>query len=188
MSQRIRVHARVLAAACALLASGLTQARAQDKPTEWESGGRSRAYLTSLVGPGALLSVGVTTGIDEARDDPPEWGFGKRAASNMGRQVVQETVRHGLAAALSRSVVYQPCECNAFIPRVAHAFVETVTDRSREGKRMVAISRFAGAYAGAAAEAQWRPDRSSPEILATATSAIIYGGIGNLWREFIRWP
>lgn len=166
---------------------------AQTGGPEWEPGGRKRAYMSSLIGPGALISLAATSGIETAREDPPEWGddlngFGKRFASNAGRNVIQQSVRHGVSAAFDRSVVYQKCECNSMLQRTGHAFVETVTDRDRQGSRMISVSRFLGAFAGAYAEQQWRPDRSGSEAAAVALSTVVFGTLGNLWREFIGWP
>ncbi len=157
---------------------------------EFEPGGRTRAYVNSLVGPGALISLGIGTAIDQARDEPPQWGdsWDKRLASNAGRNAVQETVRHGIAAAFNRSVSYRRCSCDAIGSRIGNAIVETITDRDRNGNRSFAVARFAGSYAGAYAESTWRPDRDTPEILAVGTSVLLFGTVSNLWRELVGWP
>src|SRR5687768_9883242 len=175
----------------ALLAMVTGQASAQGR--EFEAGGRGRAYVNSLIGAGALVSLGISTVIDHRQDDPLEWGdgtegFAKRLGSNAARNLAQESVRHGLAAVLGRSVTYQRCECNGFFPRVGNAVVEVVTDRNRDGDRMIAISRFAGAYAGAAAETLWHPDRSGAEVINVAANTLLWGTVSNLWREFVGWP
>jgi hypothetical protein len=157
---------------------------------EFEPGGRTRAYVNSLIGPGALVSLGIGTGIDQASDEPPEWGnhWEKRLYSNFGRNVAQESVRHSLAALFGRSVTYRRCTCDNIPSRIGNAIVEVVTDRDRDGDRFLAIPRFAGSYAGAYAESTWRPDRDGPEILAVGTSVLLFGTVSNLWREFVGWP
>ena len=157
---------------------------------EFEPGGRTRAYVNSLIGPGALVSLGIGTGIDQASDEPPEWGnhWEKRLYSNFGRNVAQESVRHSLAALFGRSVTYRRCTCDGIPSRIGNAIVEVVTDRDRDGDRFVAIPRFACSYAGAYAESTWRPDRDAPEILAVGTSVLLFGTVSNLWREFVGWP
>src|SRR5687767_1496470 len=85
------------------IAASSAVAQRKPEPSEWDQGGRLRAYRVSLVGPAALVGVGITTAVDHARDDPPEWGeagqngLARRTASNLGRMVVTQTVRHGLA-------------------------------------------------------------------------------------------
>jgi hypothetical protein len=99
--------------------------------------------------------------------------------------VVQESVRHGLAAVLNRSVSYQPCSCKNVAGRIGNALLETVTDRDRTGDRMIAIPRFAGAYAGALAESTWRPDDTSLEVVSIGLSSVVFGAVGNLAKEFL---
>jgi hypothetical protein len=177
-------------AVCGFLALSLITPVHAQAGREWEPGGRGRAYVNSLVGPGALMGLGLATAIDQARDDPPQWGnsWEKRLASNAGRNAVQETVRHGIAAVLDRSVSYRRCSCAGIGSRIGNAVVEVVTDRDRNGGRSFGIARFAGSYAGAYAESTWRPDRDAPEILAVGTSILLFGTASNLWREFVGWP
>ena len=52
---------------------------------------RGGTYIHDLVGPGALVGVGLGAGYAQWRTDPPEWGtgaggYGKRAASTAGEQ------------------------------------------------------------------------------------------------------
>ena len=181
-------------ALASLLASSLASAAAaQGTPPEWQPGGRARAYARALFGPSALVGIGVSSAIDHSREDPPEWGddfdgLVKRVGSNAARNAVQETIEHGLAALLDRSVVYQKCTCSGVVPRAAHALVETVTARTREGDRKIGLPRFAGAYGGALIERTWRPDREGIDVLKIGTSTIVSGTLGNLWREFVGWP
>ena len=184
----MRLQVLVFAAALNTLA---IDAHAQGR--EFEPGGRGRAYINSLVGPGALVGLAISTTADQLQEDPPEWGTDseglfKRLGSNAARNGVQESVRHGLAAVMGRSVTYQPCNCSGFFPKVGNAIKEVVTDRNRAGERMIAIPRFAGAYAGAAAEPLWHPDDDQARILAVAANTILWGTVSNLWREFVGWP
>lgn len=167
-------------------------AAAQGGP-EWEAGGRARAYARGLFGPGALVGIAGSTALDQAGKDPTEWGddaggFGRRLASNAGRNAVEETIRHGLAAAMRRSVVYQRCGCRDVGGRIEHAWLEAITDRNRAGDRMLSLPRLAGAYGGALAERGWRPDREPIDVVAIGTGTILFAGLSNLWREFVGWP
>jgi len=69
--------------------------------------------------------------VDQARNDPPEWGGGgagyeKRAASNVGEFVIQESVTEGLAAMLKHSLDYTRCRCTATGPRIGHALLREI--------------------------------------------------------------
>jgi hypothetical protein len=179
-----------------LLVAGFPGAvRAQEvTPPEWQPGGRVREYGQSLLGPPAIVDVGVAAGLDQWRDEPEEWdqdigGFGQRLASNAGRNAVEESARHGLAALMDRSVTYQRCTCSAVGGRVWNAFLETITDRDREGDRLPAIPRLAGSVAGAYAESSWRPGEDDrTDVVRIATRSVLFGMLGNLWTEFVGWP
>jgi hypothetical protein len=59
----------------------------------------------------------VYAGVDQARNNPVEWGkgwsgYGKRSASNIGEFLIQETTTDLLAAALNRPLDYQRCRCS----------------------------------------------------------------------------
>jgi hypothetical protein len=102
--------------------------------------------------------------------------------------MVEESVRHGLAAVMDRSVTYQRCTCESIGGRTLHAFIETVTDRSVEGERRLALPRLVGVYAGAFAEAAWRPSEEGADVFRIGTRGIVFAFLGNAWREFVDWP
>jgi hypothetical protein len=191
-TKHLRMSGRVGLAALlyALVLALPGQAQQRRVNSEWQPGGRRDAYLHDIFGTGALVSTAASSAIDQISNDPEEWGDGadgflKRVASNAGRRVVQESVRHGLAAAMDRSVQYERCTCTDAGARLGHVLVETVTDRDEAGHRMIAIPRFAGAYAGAFAEHIWRPNETGVEIFTTGLSAIVFGAVGNFSKEFL---
>ena len=184
----------VVALLAILLAAGRGTALAQveGSDAEWSNEARLKAYQHDLFGVPALVGLAATSTYDHLRDDPEEWddgaeGLGIRVASNAGRIVVGQSVRHGLAAALSRSTRYRRCECTGFFPRIGHAFVETVTDRNREGERWVSIPRIGGSLAGAYAQMLWRPEITAGEAAVDAAGGILYGAGVNAVRELIGW-
>ena len=176
-----------------LAAGGWTALAAQTAAAEWQPNGRLHEYARSTIGVPALVDVGVGSVADQLNDEPQEWdddfeGFAKRFASNAGRNTVEESVRHGLAAVLDRSVTYQRCTCETVPGRTWHALVETVTDRGRDGARGPAIPRFAGWYGGALAEELWSPDEGGSDVLRVGTRGVLFGFLGNVWKEFVGWP
>jgi hypothetical protein len=178
---------RMAAAALALLLTA-TAAQAQwrvgsDSATRWTRYGRSLAYGTAM---GFAYA-----GVDQARDEPAEWGrdirgYGKRLASNVGEFVIQETVTEGLAAALHRPLDYQRCHCGSTMKRIGWAVRGAVTDQLSNGTHPIAIPRIVGAYAGSFAQASWRPsdsDRTRVALL-NGTTSLGVGALINLFREF----
>jgi hypothetical protein len=177
-----------------LAASSAAAAGAQETTApEWQPGGRESEYVESMFGLPAIVDVGLATALDQLRDNPEEWdqdieGLGKRVASNAGRNTVEESVRHGLAALMDRSVNYEPCTCADFGGRVWNAVLETVTDRDQDGDRLPAIPRLAGATVGAFAESAWQPGEDNNDVLRVATRSLLFGTLGSLWKEFVGWP
>lgn len=138
---------------------------------------------------GTLLAFGYA-GIDQWRDDPPEWGPGgkaywKRFASNEGEFVIQETTTEILAGVLDRPLDYQRCPCTGTMDRIGWALHESFTDVMPDGTHPLAVPRIVGAYTGAFAQALWRPSTSDRLRVAVAngtTSLLIGAGI-NLFQE-----
>jgi hypothetical protein len=133
-------------------------------------------------------------GVDQLRNDPVEWGkgwrgYGKRAASNVGEFLIQETVTEGLAAAMNRPVDYRRCRCRGFGDRVWSAFRGAVTDQMPDGSHPLAVPRIVGAYAGSIAQAEWRPATTTSRArvaLVNGTSSLVIGGLINLYYEVRR--
>jgi hypothetical protein len=169
-------------------------ARAQGKPAadpyEYVTPKNLRHDVIYGVGLGLVYA-----GVDQARDRPSEWGsgssgFGKRVASNVGAFLVQESVTAGLSAAMQRPVRYRRCDCTGTGRRLTWALSGAFADPVPGGGRVLATPRIAGAFAGAAAQAAWRPEPANGRV----ASALLYGGsslvIGagiNVIHEFW-WP
>ena len=121
--------------------------------------------MFELADPLALANALALGLYDHARTEPYEWGGGmdaltQRIASRAGGHVIGTSVRHGLAAVLGRSTNIEPCRgCASTEDRVAHAIVETFTDRDlATGRRVISEPYLAGTFAGAIAPTLWHPD------------------------------
>lgn len=178
-----------VSAVALLLASATAQAQwrvGSDSSSRWTRFGRDAAYGT--------LEALAFSGVDQLRKQPPEWGtgwrgYGRRFASNEGEFLIQEGVTEGLAAALHRPLDYQVCRCRATVDRLAWALKTSVTDPLPNGKSPLAIPRIVGAYAGALAQASWRPANGESRgqlVLVNGTTSLLIGAGINLWREFRR--
>jgi hypothetical protein len=145
------------------------------------------------LGYGALMGLAFA-GIDQARNDPPEWGgggrgYGKRAASNVGEFAIQEGATEGLAAIMNRPLDYKRCKCQNTGARIRHAFLGAVTDEMPDGSHRFAVPRVTGAYVGSFAQGAWRPNggRNWAQVgLGRGTASIAVGGFINLFHEFVK--
>jgi hypothetical protein len=158
-------------------------------PTKGE---RFKRYVNSTVGPFRLARTAVSAGLDQWKDNPEEWGqgmegYGKRYASGLGRNALQQTITYGLDSALHLDTGFQRSNRDGFFPRLKHALLENVTSRTRSGKRVIAAPRFVGVYTGAViASETWYPERYSyKDGLRNGTGTIVVGFGINLIREFV---
>jgi hypothetical protein len=175
----------VAAAVLLIPASASAQWRVgKDSATRWTRFGRDLAY-------GAVVGLGYAA-VDQAFNSPPQWGggmagYGRRAASNVGEFVIQESVTEGLAAAMKRPLDYQRCQCTETKQRVWSAVEQSFTDKMPDGSYQVAWPRIIGSYVGAAAQATWRPSNGNNKFAQAALNGTTSLGLGvfiNLFYEF----
>ena len=168
---------------CVASAGARAQVRVgRDSSTRLNRFGRDLIYGTGM---GLLFG-----GLDQVRNDPPEWGKGwegyrKRAASDVGEFVIQEGTTAALAAALHRPLDYERCPCRGAWNRARWALLGSVTDPLPDGRHPLAVPRIVGAYAGSFAQASWRPsdgDRVRTSVVNGTLSLLIGAGI-NLFQE-----
>ena len=158
-------------------------------PTKEE---RFKRYVKDTVGPWRLLRTAASAGIQQWQDSPEEWGqgmegYGKRFASNFGRNVIQQSVTYGLDSALGLDTGFQRSKREGFGPRLKDALVQNMTSRTKSGKRVISVPRFAGVYTGAiVASETWYPDRYSyKDGLRHGTGTLLWGFGINVVREFL---
>ena len=149
-------------------------------------------YVKDTVGPLSLTRSAVSAGIDQWSDSPEEWGqgmkgYGRRYASRFGRNLVQQSVTYGLDEAFGLDSEFKRSTDEGFGARVKHAFLETITSRTKSGKRVLSAPRLAGVYTGAiVATETWYPERYSyKDGLRMGTRGLITGFGINLVREFL---
>jgi hypothetical protein len=174
----------LLAAAVLLATADASAANAQDVNS------RKHNYVVSLVGPGALFSIGAAAAVDQLENDPESWektteGFGKRLASSAGSRFANQTTRHGIAALLDRTTEYHRCGCTSFGSRFGHAVAGAIIDKNDSGQHGLSVAQLAGAAAGAAAPTLWRPDYDGAEALKAAGLSLGLSALGNVVKEFI---
>jgi len=153
---------------------------------------RFNRYLKSTVGPFRLVWSAGAAGIDQWRDHPEEWGqgmkgFGRRYASNLGQNAIHQTVTYGLDEAFGLDTGFKKSTREGFGGRLKDALLQNVTSRTKSGRRVVSVPRFAGAYSGAIISREtWYPERYSYKDGLRAGTGNLLTGFGiNLLREFV---
>jgi hypothetical protein len=159
------------------------------RPTENE---KLRLYFFDAFGPYAFTEAVFAGGIQQVTKSPPEWGgrwngFGERAASSFGIQLMTTTTRYGLAKVFHEDAAYYRCECTGFLPRVGHALISTLTARQgEEGQTVFSIPGLVSPYAGTMTSLAWYPGRFGvKDGLRMGNYNLLGQAAGNLALEFI---
>ena len=153
---------------------------------------RFKRYLENTVGPWTLIGIAGAAGIDQWDKNPPEWGqgasgYGKRFASDLGTNAIQQSTTYGLSEAFRLDSSFNKSTRNGFGPRLEDALLQNVTSRTRKGKRVISAPRLAGFYVGGlVATEAWYPSRFSyKDGLREGTYALAFGFATNVIEEFI---
>ena len=153
---------------------------------------RRQRFVRNAVGPFALGRVGFSAGLAQWNDSLEEWGqgakgYGKRYASQFGKNAIRQTVIYGLSEALKLDTGFEKSRRKGFLPRLGDALEQSVTSRTRSGKRVISAPIFAGTYAGAIVPYEtWYPSRYSyKDGLRSGTYSIAKSVGLNIVREFL---
>jgi len=157
-----------------------------------DAAARRKRFVNSLIGPVALGRMVFNAGVSTWTNSPEEWGthwegFGRRFASNLGKNGIRQVTSFGLDEALKYDSYFYRSKNKSVGARLKNALISPVTARDREGKRVIGIPRIAAAYTSSiiAVEA-WYPDRYNwKDGLITGTTSLGFNAAFNLFREFI---
>lgn len=165
------------------------QTSAYTRPTAEK---RFKRYVNSVIGPYALVGTTFSAGIATATNEPEEWGkkwegFGRRFASNLGRNAIGNTTTYALDEALKLDSTFYRSQKRDAGSRIKNAFLSTVTARKPNGKRIIGIPRLVGTYTGhiVAAEAWFPPRFDYKDGLRSGTISLGVNSAINLLREFV---
>ena len=153
---------------------------------------RFKRYVNSTVGPFALARQVAGAGISTWRNSPEEWGphwegFGKRVASNFGKNLIKQTTIYGLDEALKLDSHYYRSKKKDAGSKIANALLSPVSARNSSGKRVIGIPRLVGTYGASIIAAEtWYPDRYTwKDGAKNATISLGINAAFNLVKEFI---
>ena len=169
-----------------------TQQTASNGYTRPTSKKRLSRYVNSMVGPFTLARQVAGAGISTWRNSPEEWGgqwegFGKRLASNFGKNVIKQTTIYGLDEALKLDSGYYRATGKSTGAKIRNALISPVTARTPSGKRTIGIPRLVGTYSGnIIARETWYPDRYDwKDGVRSGTISLGIGAAFNLFKEFV---
>ncbi|HEY3581028.1 MAG TPA: hypothetical protein VGK82_10805 [Pyrinomonadaceae bacterium] len=173
-----------------------TRTSAQPAPTPTfvfpDNHERFKRYVKSTIGPVRLGWSAADAGIGQWKNSPEEWGqgargYGKRYASSLGANAIHQSVTYALDEALDLDTGFQKSTRSGFFPRFKDALIQNLTSRTRTGKRVISVPRFAGVYSGAIISREtWYPERYSyKDGLRSGTRSLLEGFGLNLVREFV---
>lgn len=153
---------------------------------------RFKRYVRGTIGPFTILRNAAAAGLDQWNDLPEEWGqgaegYGKRFASNMGKNAIRQTVQYGLSEAFRLDTGFAKSKKKGFWPRLSDALVQNVTSRTKSGKRVLSAPILVGVYSSSIiAYETWYPDRHNyKDGLRSGTYTLLTGFGINVVREFV---
>lgn len=153
---------------------------------------RFSRYLNDVAGPTSFIGPLFGAGINTASNSPEEWGgkwkgFGRRFASEIGKNAIKETTAYALDEAFKLDSRYYRSTKSGFVPRLKHAVISSVTARNKNGKTVFGFPRIAGGYASEIiAYETWYPKRFGVKdgfregTISIGTNALI-----NIFKEFV---
>lgn len=149
-------------------------------------------YVNSVFGPVTIGRNLFNSGVATWSNSPEEWGgqwegFGRRVASNFGRNVIRQTTTFGLDSAMNLDSHFYRSKNRSIKARIYNAVISPVTARKPSGKRTIGIPRIAGAYGSSIiAYEAWYPSRYDyKDGLKSGTISLGFNAAFNLFREFI---
>jgi len=124
-------------------------------------------------------------------DTPRDWdqgvsGFGRRAASSFGRNVVQQSVKAGVSAALKNEVRYVPSRSKNVWARISNAVTADLVTYNSSGGRTFNAGALSGVAVAEATANLWFPDRyrTASQTFGRIGLVLAYDCASNLFREF----
>ena len=140
----------------------------------------------------ALGRTVATAGVATWRNSPEEWGtkwegFGRRVASNFGRNVIKQTTIYGLDEALKVDSNFYRMKNQSIGSRIGNALISPVTARKPNGERTIGVPRLVGTYGAAIISREvWYPDRYNwKDGVRSGTISLGFNAAFNLVKEFI---
>lgn len=182
----------IIAIALILFGSFIAAAQATGTYSRPNAETRLKRFVLSAIGPYAIGSAVAGSAFGTMIDYPKEWGrtgngFGRRFASNLGKNVAASSIVYVIDEAARLDSHYYKSRKRDVGSRVANALLSTFTARTASGRRTFGVSRIVGSYgADMLAKEIWYPSRYRwHDGLSGGTISIGINMMTNLIREFV---
>lgn len=183
----------IIAAVLTLIAASGISAQTTGTYQRPDPAERRANYLKSIFGPTALARVAATATWGTIRNSPEEWGkkaegFGRRFASDFGKNVIKQSTIAGLDEVLEVDSRFYRSTKRDLKSKIGNALLSTVTARKPSGKRVIGVPRIAGTYISSVVAAEaWYPKRYDyRDGLRNGTISLGVNAAVNLFRELIK--
>jgi hypothetical protein len=154
---------------------------------------KARVFGHRIIAPTSLATAAFSSGIDQWRDSPPEWGqgmagYGRRYGSKTGTRTAENGIGFLTAAALHQDPRYFHSSDTGVWRRAKYAVKRTVVTRNDSGQQTIAVWNITAHYGAQFVSNIWRPERVTPvpDTLARGSVSMGYDAASNLFKEF--WP
>ena len=123
---------------------------------------RSRKYILSAFGPGAVARAATSSGVRQLEDAPKEWregpeAYGDRFGSAFAQNVIRQALEFGGSTALHQDNRYFRSSETGFGKRAKHAVASVFLARTEGGESQFAYSRFGAVLGSAFISRLWQP-------------------------------
>lgn len=166
-----------------------TQQRSYVRP---DASTRLKRFVNATAGPYAIARQIGGAGIATWRNSPEEWGgqwegFGKRVASNFGKNAIKQTSIYALDEALKLDSHYYRSTKKDPSSRIKNALISPVTARNSKGKRVIGVPRLVGTYTASITAAEvWFPKRYDwKDGVRSGSISLGFNAAFNLFKEFV---
>ena len=153
---------------------------------------RAKSSLRRALGPESFGLGILTSGIQTWRGRPEAWGsdwegFAQRFGMRMSRSVLSNGIDFGLGAALGTDPRYRRLGRGGFGGRLKYAFKASFYHYDSEGRRVPAVSRFAGIVGSNVIVNHWMPpgDNLKSDVARRCGQQVAWHIGWNVFREFL---
>lgn len=143
-------------------------------------------------GPRGLLDAGLGAAVDQARNEPHEWGggamaFADRFGSSFGAHLSSQSMEFLLESALHEDPRYFPSSQKGFGARMKHALFATVVTRTDSGSQRIAVAKIASAFGTGQLVNVWQPPSTGSVGDGLTRTGFIFAehAAWNVAQEFI---
>ena len=139
-----------------------------------------KSATRNVIGPFALVGVGISAGYSQLVNTPSEWGQGsegyaKRYANAFGVNLSYQYFSATLESALHEDPRYFPSIDRSAKGRLKHAIAHVFVTRKDDGSEGFAYARWASAFGAGFLSNSWNPKSNNSAGDAVETGAAILG-------------